>query len=90
MLDFKGTGALLYGCRIPERFFPGKFDVLFHSHQVFHFLVDVAAFTHFHALVEILIYRTRTGFCVVPYDLDELLFTFDQSLNETTLLEGIY
>lgn len=27
-----------YGFRFPEAFFPGKFDVFFHSHQIFHVL----------------------------------------------------
>ena len=33
------TGAVssvLYGFRFPEAFFPGKCDVFFHSHQIFH------------------------------------------------------
>ncbi|XP_068950426.1 adiponectin receptor protein 2 isoform X1 [Petaurus breviceps papuanus] len=30
------TGAALYAARIPERFFPGKCDIWFHSHQLFH------------------------------------------------------
>jgi len=28
------TGALLYATRTPERFFPGKCDIWFQSHQV--------------------------------------------------------
>ena len=28
------TGALIYTTRMPERFFPGKFDIWFQSHQV--------------------------------------------------------
>ena len=28
------TGALLYATRMPERFFPGKCDIWFQSHQV--------------------------------------------------------
>ena len=26
--------GIVYSCRIPERFAPGKFDIWFHSHQV--------------------------------------------------------
>ncbi|XP_051890822.1 adiponectin receptor protein 1 isoform X1 [Pristis pectinata] len=44
------TGAGLYAARIPERFFPGKCDIWFQSHQLFHVLVVVAAFVHFHGV----------------------------------------
>ncbi len=30
------TGATFYAARIPERFLPGKCDIWFQSHQVFH------------------------------------------------------
>lgn len=43
------TGAGLYAARIPERFFPGKFDIWFQSHQIFHVLV-AAAFVHFYGV----------------------------------------
>jgi len=36
-------GAYLYAARIPERYYPGKCDLIFHSHQIFHVLVIVAA-----------------------------------------------
>uniref|UniRef100_A0A8C5P1S0 Adiponectin receptor 1 n=1 Tax=Jaculus jaculus TaxID=51337 RepID=A0A8C5P1S0_JACJA len=44
------TGAGLYAARIPERFFPGKFDIWFQSHQIFHVLVVAAAFIHFYGV----------------------------------------
>ena len=34
------TGAGLYAARIPERFLPGKCDIWFQSHQIFHLLVS--------------------------------------------------
>merc|ERR1740123_2028511 len=37
-------GAVLYGCRIPERFLPGKFDIWFQSHQIFHGMADMAVY----------------------------------------------
>merc|ERR1712142_1413848 len=43
-------GAVLYGARIPERFLPGKCDIWFHSHQIFHVLVVAAAFVHLHGV----------------------------------------
>ncbi|KAM7135421.1 LOW QUALITY PROTEIN: adiponectin receptor protein 1-like [Molossus nigricans] len=44
------TGAGLWAARIPERFFPGKFDIWFQSHQLFHVLVVAAAFVHFYGV----------------------------------------
>lgn len=50
------VGALLYALRIPERYFPGKCDYWFHSHQIFHVLVVAAAITHFNCLSNLAIY----------------------------------
>ena len=30
------SGAIIYANRVPERWFPGKFDLWLHSHQLFH------------------------------------------------------
>ncbi|CAH2350068.1 ADIPOR-like receptor Izh1p [[Candida] railenensis] len=54
------TGAVLYAMRVPERFDfsdgegrskVGRFDIYFHSHQIFHVMVVIAAFCHWKALV---------------------------------------
>ncbi|EHB02794.1 Adiponectin receptor protein 1 [Heterocephalus glaber] len=44
------TGAGLCAAHIPERFFPGKYDIWFQSHQIFHVLVVAAAFVHFYGV----------------------------------------
>lgn len=44
------AGALLYANRIPEKFFPGKFDYLGASHQIFHVFILLAAFCHYVSL----------------------------------------
>jgi adiponectin receptor len=44
------TGAALYAVRFPECFFPGKFDVWFHSHQLFHVFVIAAAIVHYQGI----------------------------------------
>ena len=54
-----GTG--LYGARIPERFAPGKFDILLHSHQIFHVCVVAAAYVHYKAIVDMAVYRHTGG-----------------------------
>jgi len=61
------AGALLYALRIPERFFPGKCNLIFQSHQIFHVLVVVAAFMHLHACCEMAAYRIEHGrYCTSP------------------------
>ncbi|GFY75043.1 adiponectin receptor protein [Trichonephila inaurata madagascariensis] len=56
-------GACFYALRVPERFFPGKCDIWFHSHQIFHVLVIAAAFVHYHGISEMAIYRLSMGTC---------------------------
>ncbi|XP_072156377.1 adiponectin receptor protein isoform X3 [Bemisia tabaci] len=56
-------GALFYAMRVPERFFPGKCDIWFQSHQIFHVLVIAAAFVHYHGVSEMAVYRTTMGEC---------------------------
>jgi len=44
------SGAVIYAARIPEKWWPGKFDIWFQSHQIFHLFVVSAAFVHYHGL----------------------------------------
>uniref|UniRef100_A0A8C2P3H7 Adiponectin receptor protein 2 n=1 Tax=Capra hircus TaxID=9925 RepID=A0A8C2P3H7_CAPHI len=55
------TGAALYAARIPERFFPGKCDIWFHSHQLFHIFVVAGAFVHFHGVSNLQEFRFMVG-----------------------------
>merc|ERR1712150_316891 len=56
------TGAVLYATRTPERFLPGKCDIWFHSHQIFHVFVIAGAFVHYHGISEMAVYRlTKYG-----------------------------
>lgn len=41
------TGMLIYIFKVPERLFPGRFDVWLHSHQIWHVFVLIAAMVHF-------------------------------------------
>eukprot|EP00761_Pharyngomonas_kirbyi_P014532 gb/GECH01014562.1/.p1 GENE.gb/GECH01014562.1/~~gb/GECH01014562.1/.p1 ORF type:complete len:323 (+),score=29.84 gb/GECH01014562.1/:1-969(+) len=41
------AGAIVFASRVPERWAPGKFDVLFSSHQIFHCLVIGGAVSHY-------------------------------------------
>lgn len=56
-----GVGALLYATRIPEKFFPGKVDLLFHSHQIFHVFVVVGILCHFHCILNLQSHRSSMG-----------------------------
>lgn len=41
-------GVFLYATKIPEKYFPGKFDYWFNSHQLFHLCVFSASYSHLH------------------------------------------
>lgn len=57
------VGALLYAGRIPERFFPGKFDFAFSSHGIFHVLVGTAAYTHYLTVIQYYTWRIQHSNC---------------------------
>nr|XP_014434382.2 LOW QUALITY PROTEIN: adiponectin receptor protein 2-like [Pelodiscus sinensis] len=54
-------GAALYAARVPERFFPGKCDIWFHSHQIFHVLVVAGACVHLHGVSQLQAFRSSLG-----------------------------
>jgi adiponectin receptor len=58
------VGALFYAWRVPERFFPGRCDLWFHSHQIFHLFVIAAAFVHYHGISMMAMHRLTTGDCI--------------------------
>lgn len=49
MGGFYLAGVVVYGARVPERWMPGRFDLVGHSHQLFHALVIAGAYAHYHA-----------------------------------------
>ena len=44
------SGTTLYMLQVPERFFPGKFDIFFQSHQIMHVCVFIAVCVCYHAI----------------------------------------
>jgi hypothetical protein len=61
------AGAWVYINRVPERWRPGVFDVVGHSHQIFHVLVLVGAATHYVAgalLIHCLCQEGEGGRCL--------------------------
>ena len=53
------VGALLYILRYPEKKFPGKFDYIGASHQLFHILVFFGAFFHYLGSIDAYNYRFK-------------------------------
>lgn len=53
------VGTMLYAFRIPERYFPGKCDIWWHSHQLFHVFVSAATLVHFNGISELATYVRR-------------------------------
>jgi len=57
-------GACLYAFRVPERFFPGKCDILFQSHQIFHVCVVIGCYVEYHGICQLSEYIKSRGVCV--------------------------
>jgi len=57
---FFGMGMLLYVTRIPERFWPGAFDLLGTSHQIWHFLVVFGQWILYGGIFHAAIWRLNT------------------------------
>ena len=55
------SGALMYIRRIPEKFFPGKFDLFGASHQIFHCLVVVGVVLHYLGSLDSYYYRAENA-----------------------------
>ncbi|KAJ8753222.1 hypothetical protein K2173_017825 [Erythroxylum novogranatense] len=61
MALFYLTGTGFYVSRIPERLKPGWFDLVGHSHQMFHVFVVLGALAHYVATLVFLDYRDHVG-----------------------------
>jgi len=55
------AGAWVYVSRVPEKWRPGVFDVVGHSHQIFHVLVLVGATTHYVAVAVLIHWREKVA-----------------------------
>jgi len=56
-----GIGVSFFITRFPECVWPGKFDLLFHSHQIFHIFVVAAALCQAYALSNLRAVRLQLG-----------------------------
>ena len=50
-------GIAFYSTEFPERFWPGKFDLFFHSHQIFHVWAVIGGLIHLDAIRKLQILR---------------------------------
>ena len=50
-------GIAFYSTEFPERFWPGKFDLFFHSHQIFHVWAVIGGLIHLDAIRKLQIFR---------------------------------
>jgi adiponectin receptor len=48
---------------VPERWLPGKLDLIGHSHQLWHVAVVLAALVHYKAILVLLQWRDASGGC---------------------------
>ncbi|THY58032.1 mPR-typeG-protein-coupled receptor [Aureobasidium pullulans] len=60
MALFNFLGCTAYALRFPEVKFPGRFDLVGHSHQIMHVAVLIAGLVHYHGLSQAFL-ETRGG-----------------------------
>lgn len=56
-------GAVVYATKVPEKWLPGRFDIIGHSHQILHVLVVVGACIHYNTAWAYLNWREQSS-CV--------------------------
>lgn len=76
--------AFLYGSHIPERFCPGKFDFVGHSHQLFHVTAVLGSHYELQALTKDAIANQPSS--NVSYSTVLLLMAFVSVINSTAVL----
>ncbi|KAK3814248.1 MAG: hemolysin-III related-domain-containing protein [Benniella sp.] len=62
-------GTLIYSTRVPECFFPGKFDNFMASHQIFHICVLIGCTVHFLGVIKSMAFWHNGDLtCDIPLD----------------------
>ncbi|KAI7735742.1 hypothetical protein M8C21_015399 [Ambrosia artemisiifolia] len=61
------VGAMFYVSRVPEKWMPGLFDLVGHSHQIFHVFVVMGALAHYVSVLILYEYRRRIGYSHIDY-----------------------
>jgi len=62
---FYVAGAVIYAMRIPERWYPGRFDFCGLSHNIWHIMIIIAALFHFFGSLNAY-HARRLSPCPVP------------------------
>lgn len=82
-------GTVCYATRVPERWLPGWFDRLGHSHQIFHVLIVLAALVHYEACIILMRWRTTVG-CSSERSYEAALHALAQAAEKHThILEAL-
>ncbi|CAF1160158.1 unnamed protein product [Adineta ricciae] len=63
------AGGVTYAVRVPERFFPGRFDIVGQSHHILHVAVIVAVYLHFYGICVLFHNVIQTEQCILPITL---------------------
>ena len=61
------AGATIYALRIPEKWWPGKFDIFFHSHQFLHLATLVAVCFYTRGIWLMMNYQINETTCIPSY-----------------------
>jgi adiponectin receptor len=80
--------------RVPERWMPGRFDLVFSSHQIFHVAVVTGALVHLAAIMVLLEWRDASGGCALPRGLSgplgDALQEFKEQGRELLSIEQVW
>ncbi|CAF0761579.1 unnamed protein product [Rotaria sordida] len=77
------AGGVIYAVRVPERFFPGRFDIVGQSHQILHIAVITAVYLHFYSICCLFHTVVQTEQCIMPITLK--LGVTDLSISSTSV-----
>ncbi|KAJ3110558.1 Progestin and adipoQ receptor member 3 [Phlyctochytrium bullatum] len=58
------VGVAVYVMRLPERLAPGRFDLLLHSHQIWHVLCVAASLVHLYVIFSLIKWRHELAACI--------------------------
>jgi len=67
MLGLYALGTVIYFYQFPEKYWPGTFDFIFSSHQLWHIIVFLAAFLHFFCSVGHFQWRLNNDCSAPPF-----------------------
>jgi Haemolysin-III related len=57
--------AVVFSLRVPEKWYPGRFDYWLNSHQIFHVFVVLGCYIHYLAAQELVRWRDASGGCAL-------------------------